>query len=148
MKIICKSDTQVFGHGIVCKGETIDWPDGQPFPPQVLGNFKDAEGHALCNKEPQPIPPAPDKPNAEADKPNAEAEKQDGGERPPTPEEAAAEQARAEKLAKDELVKRTAALGKEKLTAALDACGAVYKAKDSCEALAKTLLRAQGQEID
>ena len=141
MKIICKSDTQVFGHGIVCKGETIDWPDGQPFPPQVLGNFKDAEGHALCNKEPQPLPPAPDKPNAEADT-------QDGGERPPTPEEAAAEQARAEKLAKDELVKRTAALGKEKLTAALDACGAAYKAKDSCESLAKTLLRAQGQEID
>jgi len=148
MKIICKSDTQVFGHGIVCKGETIDWPDGQPFPPQVLGNFKDAEGHALCNKEPQPLPPAPDKPNAEADKPNAEADTQDGGERPPTPEEAAAEQARAEKLAQDELVKRTAALGKEKLTAALDACGAAYKAKDSCETLAKTLLRAQGQEID
>ena len=158
MKIICKSDTQVFGHGIVCKGETIDWPDGQPFPPQVLGNFKDAEGHALCNKEPQPLPPAPDKPKPlppAPDKPNAEAgqtnetgDTQDGGERPPTPEEAAAEQARAKKLAQDELVKRTAALGKEKLTAALDACGAAYKAKDSCEALAKTLLRAQGQEID
>ena len=141
MKIICKSDTQVFGHGIVCKGETIDWPDGQTFPPQVLGNFKDAEGHALCNKEPQSLPPTHDRTNAEADK-------QDCVDRPPTPEEAAAEQARAEQLAKDELVKRTAALGKEKLTAALDACGAVYKAKDSCETLAKTLLRAQGQEID
>ena len=104
MKIICKSDTQVFGHGIVCKGETIDWPDGQPFPPQVLGNFKDAEGHALCNKEPQP--PA----DGEGDKPPADGE---GGERQPTPEEAAAEQKRAEKLAMDELVKKTAALGKQ-----------------------------------
>ena len=156
MKILCKSATQVFGYGIVSKGEHIDWPDGKPFPPQVLGNFVEVgTGAALANKEPQPLPPAPDKPNAEADKPNAEADKpnaeadtQDGGERPPTPEEAAAEQARAEKLAKDELVKRTAALGKEKLTAALDACGAAYKAKDSCETLAKTLLRAQGQEID
>lgn len=149
MKILCKSATQVFGYGIVSKGEHIDWPDGKPFPPQVLGNFVEVgTGAALANKEPQPLPPAPDKPNAEADKPNAEAEKQDGGERPPTPEEAAAEQARAEKLAQDELVKRTAALGKEKLTAALDACGAAYKAKDSCETLAKTLLRAQGQEID
>ena len=149
MKILCKSATQVFGYGIVSKGEHIDWPDGKPFPPQVLGNFVEVgTGAALANKEPQPLPPAPDKPNAEADKPNAEADTQDGGERPPTPEEAAAEQARAEKLAKDELVKRTAALGKEKLTAALDACGAAYKAKDSCETLAKTLLRAQGQEID
>lgn len=139
MKIICKSDTQVFGHGIVCKGETIDWPDGQPFPPQVLGNFKDAEGHALCNKEQQP--PA----DGEGDKPPADVE---GGERQPTPEEAAAEQKRAEKLAIDELVKKTAALGKQKLIAALDASGVVYKGNASCEELAKTLLRSQGQEID
>jgi len=139
MKIICKSDTQVFGHGIVCKGETIDWPDGQPFPPQVLGNFKDAEGHALCNKEPQP--PA----DGEGGKPPADGE---GGERQPTPEEAAAEQKRAEKLAMDELVKKTAALGKQKLIAALDASGVVYKGNASCEELAKTLLRSQGQEID
>ena len=52
MKIICKSDTQVFGHGIVSKGETIDWPEGQPFPPQVLGNFKDADGKPLGNPQP------------------------------------------------------------------------------------------------
>ena len=142
MKIICKEATQVSGYGIVSKGQHIEWPDGKPFPPQVLGNFVEVgTGAALCNKEPQPLPPAPNKPNDTGDT-------QDGGERPPTPEEAAAEQARAEQLAKDELVKRTAALGKEKLTAALDACGAAYKAKDSCEALAKTLLRAQGQEID
>ena len=142
MKILCKSATQVFGYGIVSKGEHIEWPDGKPFPPQVIGNFVEVGTDApLCNKEPQPLPPAPDKPNAEADT-------QAGGERPPTPEDAAAEQARAEQVAKDELVKRTAALGKDKLTAALDACGAAYKAKDSCETLAKTLLRAQGQEID
>ena len=163
MKILCKSATQVPGHGVVAKGETVEWPDGKPFPPQVLGNFVEVgTGATLANKEPQPLPRASDKPNAEADKPNAEADKpnaetdkpnaetdkQDGGERTPTPEEVAAEQARAEKLAKDELVKRTAALGKEKLTAALDACGAAYKAKDTCEELAKKLLRAQGQEID
>ena len=144
MKIICKSDTQVFGHGIVSKGETIEWPDGQPFPPQVLGNFKDAEGHALCNKEPKPAAPLPisDAPNAEADKPA------DGGSRQPTLEEAAAEQARAEKVAKDELVKRTAALGKQKLIAALDASGVTYSSKATCEELAKALLRSQGQDID
>ena len=142
MKIICKSDTQVFGYGIVSKGEAIDWPDGRPFPPQVLGNFKDAEGHALCNKEPQP--PA-DGEGGEGDKPPADGE---GGERQPTPEEAAAEQKRAEKLAMDELVKKTAALGKQKLIAALDASGVTYKGNASCEELAKALLRSQGQEID
>ena len=155
MNILCKSATQVPGHGIVTKGETVEWPDGLPFPPQVLGNFvKAGTGDALCNKEPQPPTPLPtnetgDKPDGEAAEtsqpaPDAEA----AGTRQPTLEEAAAEQARAEQLAKDELVKRTAALGKEKLTAALDACGAAYKAKDSCETLAKTLLRAQGQDID
>jgi len=173
MKILCKSATQVPGHGIVTKGETVEWPDGLPFPPQVLGNFvKAGTGDALCNKEPQPPKKdtgdkpndADDKPKDAGDKPNDaddkpkdagdkpkdadDKPKDTGGERPPTPEEVAAEQARAEQLAKDELVKRTAALGKEKLTAALDACGAAYKAKDSCETLAKTLLRAQGQDID
>ena len=143
MKILCKSATQVPRRGIVTKGETVEWPDGLPFPPQVLGNFVTAEtGAALCNKEPQPptLPPE----NETGDKPDGEA----GETRQPTLEEAAAEQARAEQVAKDELVKRTAELGKEKLTAALDACGAAYKAKDSCEELAKKLLRAQGQEID
>jgi len=159
MKILCKSATQVPGHGIVTKGETVEWPDGLPFPPQVLGNFvKAGTGDALCNKEPQPPKKdTGDKPNDADDKPKDAGDKpkdaddkpkDTGGERPPTPEEVAAEQARAEQLAKDELVKRTAALGKEKLTAALDACGAAYKAKDSCETLAKTLLRAQGQDID
>ncbi len=150
MKIICKSDTQVFGHGIVSKGETIDWPDGQPFPPQVLGNFKTPDGAPLCNKEPKP--PAKggtgDNPPAEGgtgDNPPAEGE---GTERQPTQEEIAAEQARADKLAKEELLKRTAALGKQKLIAALDASGVTYKGNASCEELAKTLLRSQGQEID
>ena len=143
MKILCKSATQVFGYGIVSKGEHIDWPDGKPFPPQVLGNFVEVgTGAALANKEPQP--PTPPPANETGDKPDGEAV----GTRQPTLEEAAAEQARAEQLAKDELVKRTAELGKEKLTAALDACGAAYKAKDTCEELAKKLLRAQGQDID
>jgi len=130
MKILCKSATQVPGRGIVEKGQIVDWPDYLPFPPQVLGNFVEADsGAKLRNLEPKPA--------NEADE-----------NRQPTLEEAAAEQARAEKLAKDELVKRTAALGREKLTAALDATGATYKAKDSCEELAKKLLRAQGQEVD
>ena len=143
MKIFCKSATQVPGHGIVTKGETIEWPDGKPFPPQVIGNFVEAgTGATLCNKEPQP--PTPPPANETGDKPDGEAV----GTRQPTLEEAAAEQARAEKIAQDELLKMTAALGKEKLTAALDACGAAYKAKDTCEELAKKLLRAQGQDID
>ena len=155
MKILCKSATQVFGYGIVSKGEHIEWPDGKPFPPQFIGNFVEVGTDApLCNKEPQPPTPPPanetgDKPtpppaNETGDKPDGEAV----GTRQPTLEEAAAEQARAEKIAQDELLKRTAALGKEKLTAALDACGAAYKAKDTCEELAKKLLRAQGQDID
>ena len=155
MKILCKSDTQVFGYGIVSKGETIDWPDGQNYPPQVLGNFVDAKsGMRLANVLPPPPkkPDAGDKPpetpppaNGEGGEPPATGE---GGERPPTPEEAAAEQKRAEKAAMEELVKKTAALGKQKLTAALDASGVAYKGNASCEELAKTLLRSQGQEID
>ena len=145
MKILCKSATQVFGYGIVSQGEHIEWPDGKPFPPQVIGNFVEVgSGAKLFNKEPQPASPLPisDAPNAEADKPA------DGGSRQPTLEEAAAEQARAEKVAKDELVKRTAALGKQKLIAALDASGVPYASKATCEELAKALLRSQGQEID
>ena len=139
MKIICKSDTQVFGYGIVSKGEAIEWPDGRPFPPHVQGNFKSADGKVLANA--QPKPPA----NGEGDKPPADG---DGGTRQPTLEEAAAEQKRAEQVAKEELLKRTSALGKQKLIAALDASGVTYSAKATCEELAKALLRSQGHEID
>lgn len=143
MKIICKSDTQVFGFGIVSKGETIDWPDDMPFPPQVLGNFKSADGKVLANAQPKP----PDTAGAKAgDKP--QQPEGNGEAREPTPEEKAAEQERAEKTALDELVKRTAALGKQKLIAALDASGVTYSSKATCEELAKALLRSQGQEID
>ena len=154
MKIICKSDTQVLGYGIVSKGEMIDWPDGQPFPPQVLGNFKTAEGEALCN--PAPAKATEGKPadsNGETQpladgngdtQPPADG---NGATRQPTLEEAAAEQERAEKIAREELVKKTAALGKQKLIAALDASGVAYKGNASCEELAKTLLRSQGQDI-
>ena len=139
MKIICKSDTQVFGYGIVSKGEAIEWPDGRPFPPHVQGNFKSADGKPLCNASPKP-------PEAAGDKP--QQPEGNGGTREPTAEEKAAEQGRAEKTAIDELVKRTAALGKQKLIAALDASGVPYKGNASCEELAKALLRSQGQEID
>lgn len=140
MKIFCKSATQVPGRGIVDKGQTIEWPNGTPFPPHMLGNFVEAETELpIANVE---LPK-----DGEGDKPDGEGAEAIGT-RQPTLEEAAAEQARAEKIARDELLKRTAALGKEKLTAALDACGAAYKAKDTCEELAKKLLRAQGQDID
>lgn len=149
MKIFCKSATQVPGRGIVDKGQTIEWPNGQPFPPHMLGNFVEAGtelpiANAKLPKEETGDKPTPPPANETGDKPDGEAV----GTRQPTLEEAAAEQARAEKIAQDELLKRTAALGKEKLTAALDACGAAYKAKDTCEELAKKLLRAQGQDID
>lgn len=136
MKILCKSDTQVFGHGIVSKGETIDWPDGRPFPPQVLGNFKSVDGKPLVNPKP------------EGGKPGKGKGEGKGETREPTPEEQAAEQKRAEKVALDELIKKTAALGKQKLYAALDASGVPYSANATCEELAKALLRSQGQEID
>lgn len=146
MKIICKSDTQVFGYGIVSKGEVIEWPNGQPFPPQVLGNFLHADSNLrLANVIPPPL--AGDKPQPPA---NADGATPDGngGTRQPTLEEAAAEQKRAEKIAQEELLKRTAALGKQKLIAALDASGVTYSSKATCEELAKALLRSQGQEID
>jgi len=139
MKIICKSDTQVFGFGIVSKGETIDWPDDMPFPPQVLGNFKSADDKVLTNAQPKP-------PADKSDKP--QQPEGNGETRQPTLEEAAAEQKRAEKIAQEELLKRTAALGKQKLIAALDASGVTYSSKATCEELAKALLRSQGQEID
>ena len=129
MKILCRHDTQVPGRGIVSRGELIEWPDGGAFPPQVLGNFSAPDGSPL--KEPQPPEPLAD-----------------GGQREPTDLEKAAEQARAEKLAAEELLKRTAALGKQKLVAALDAAGATYPAKATNEELARTLLRAQGQTVD
>ena len=145
MKIICKSDTQVLGYGIVSKGETIEWPDGRPFPPHVLGNFKTAEGEALCNPSPAK---AGDKPADGDDKPaDGDGEPGNGEPRQPTLEEVAAEQKRAEKIALEELVKKTAALGKQKLTAALDASGVPYKGNASCAELAKALLRSQGQEV-
>ena len=161
MKIFCKSATQVPGRGIVDKGQTIEWPNGTPFPSHMLGNFVEAEtefpiANVELPKEETGDKPTPPPANETGDKPtpppaNETGDKPDGeavGTRQPTLEEAAAEQARAEKIAQDELLKRTAALGKEKLTAALDACGAAYKAKDTCEELAKKLLRAQGQDID
>ena len=147
MKIFCKSATQVPGRGIVDKGQTIEWPNGTPFPPHMLGNFVEAETELPIANVELPKDGEGDKPDGEGDKPDGEGAEAIGT-RQPTLEEAAAEQARAEKIAQDELLKRTAALGKEKLTAALDACGAAYKAKDTCEDLAKKLLRAQGQDID
>lgn len=49
MKIICKMATQVPGFGIVKKGQPIEWPDGAKMPPQVVANFKNADGSAIVD---------------------------------------------------------------------------------------------------
>ena len=125
MKIVCKSATQVYGYGVVSRGQHIEWPDGMEFPPQVLGNFVAADtGAALKN--------APD-PKLE----NA-----------PTKEQVDAERKRAEKIAMDSLIEKTAKLGRKKLEAALDVAGVPHRANLSETELAKALLRSQGNEVD
>ena len=44
MRIICRMATQVPGHGIVKKGQSIEWADGAAMPPQVSANFRRADG--------------------------------------------------------------------------------------------------------
>lgn len=130
MNILCKSATQVHGIGVVSKGQRILWHDGVEFPPQVLCNFVDAEtGEKLAN------------PGRAG---NEDGKEEDG----PTPEQLAAEKARAEKIAREELLKRTAELGREKLESALDAAGVPHKAKMPCMDLAKLLLRNNGEDVD
>lgn len=125
MNILCKSATQVPGIGVVSKGQRILWHDGERFPPQVLCNFVDADTGA----------PLSNGPVAENDGGRADAK-------------TAAEQARAEKTAREELVRRTAELGREKLESALDAAGVPHRAKMPCADLAKLLLRHNGEEVD
>ena len=139
MKILCKSSTQVPGTGIVIKGQRVLWHDGVPFPPQVLANFVDAEtGEKLSNPEP--------------DGREGEDSGEDGdgaaGVGEPTAEQIAEERARAEKTAREELIRRTAELGRAKLESALEAAGVPHKAKMTCEELAKLLLRHNGEDVD
>ena len=56
--------------------------------------------------------------------------------------------ARAEKTAREELIRRTAELGRAKLESALEAAGVPHKAKMTCEELAKLLLRNNGEDVD
>ncbi len=139
MKILCKSSTQVPGTGIVIKGQRVLWHDGVPFPPQVLANFVDAEtGEKLSNPEP------------EGREGEDSGEDGDGaaGVGEPTAEQIAEERARAEKTAREELIRRTAELGRAKLESALEAAGVPHKAKMTCEELAKLLLRHNGEDVD
>lgn len=139
MKILCKSSTQVPGTGIVIKGQRVLWHDGVPFPPQVLANFVDAEtGEKLSNPEPE---------GREGEDSGADGDGAAGvGE--PTAEQIAEERARAEKTAREELIRRTAELGRAKLESALEAAGVPHKAKMTCEELAKLLLRHNGEDVD
>lgn len=50
MRIVCRMATQVPGFGIVKKGQPIEWPDGERMPPQVVANFKGADGEPLADK--------------------------------------------------------------------------------------------------
>lgn len=139
MKILCKSSTQVPGTGIVIKGQRVLWHDGVPFPPQVLANFVDAEtGEKLSNPEP------------EGREGEDSGEDGDGaaGVGEPTAEQIAEERARAEKTVREELIRRTAELGRAKLESALEAAGVPHKAKMTCEELAKLLLRNNGEDVD
>ena len=122
MKITARSATQVPGFGIVRRGHAIEWPDDMPFPPQVEGNFNDPDGKPLDS-----LPPR---------KPATDGA-QDKGE----------EKDEAKKDAKL-LVKRTAAIGRAKLAAKLDALHVAYDEKMSATELAKTLLRQNGEKID
>ena len=139
MKILCKSSTQVPGTGIVIKGQRVLWHDGVPFPPQVLANFVDAEtGEKLSNPQPE---------GREGEDSGADGDGAAGvGE--PTAEQIAEERARAEKTAREELIRRTAELGRAKLEGALEAAGVPHKAKMTCEELAKLLLRHNGEDVD
>lgn len=139
MKILCKSSTQVPGTGIVIKGQRVLWHDGVQFPPQVLANFVDAEtGEKLSNPQP------------EGREGEDSGEDGDGaaGVGEPTAEQIAEERARAEKTAREELIRRTAELGRAKLESALEAAGVPHKAKMTCEELAKLLLRHNGEDVD
>ena len=51
MKIVCKPAPQVPGFGIVRRNIAIEWPDGTPMPPQVVGNFTDEHGNPLSQPE-------------------------------------------------------------------------------------------------
>lgn len=124
MKITARSATQVPGYGVVQRGRTIDWPDGVPFPPQVLGNFTNAaDGTPLEN----PAAAAPGK-------------TADGSAVPP--------QSPADKADAALLVKRTAAIGRVKLAAKLDSLHVPYDEKMTATDLAKILLRHNGEKID
>ena len=139
MKILCKSSTQVPGTGIVIKGQRVLWHDGVPFPPQVLANFVDAEtGEKLSNPDPD---------GREGEDSGEDGDGAAGGGEP-TAEQIAEERARAEKTAREELIRRTAELGRAKLESALEAAGVPHKAKMTCEELAKLLLRHNGEDVD
>lgn len=119
MKIICRSATQVSGYGIIRKGQTLTWPDGKEFPPQVLANFIAENGLPLKNW------------------------KSGGVKAKETKEKSAAADDTAAQEA--ELIRRTAAIGKTKLEAKLETLHLSYSEKATAADLARLLLRHTGE---
>lgn len=66
MRIVCRMATQVPGHGIVKKGQSIEWADGAAMPPQVSANFRRADGLPFPKESAAAAKPADAKEDAAA----------------------------------------------------------------------------------
>ena len=139
MKIVCKSSSQVPGYGIVTRGMHIDWPDGQEFPPQVLGNFVMAETGAKLVQPQKRIEMSEEEKRAAEE----EARRQAAADKA-AQEQAEKEKAEAKVKADQELIKKTAQIGKDKLEARLEHEGVPHDANLTATQLATLLLRHQG----
>ena len=137
MRILCKSASQVPGHGVVRRGEHIDWPDGEEFPPQVLGNFVDAATGARLG---QPSGARADEERRKADE-EARRNAAEDAEKKRQAEKAAAKRAEEERKA---LIEKAAKVGRAKLEAKLEAENVPHDANLTAEQLATLLLRHQG----
>ena len=139
MKIVCKSSSQVPGYGIVTRGMHIDWPDGQEFPPQVLGNFVMADTGAKL-VQPKKLQEMSDEDKRRAAE---ESERQAAADRA-AKEQAEKEKAEAKAKADQELIRKTAQIGRDKLEARLESEGVPHDANLTATQLATLLLRHQG----
>jgi hypothetical protein len=117
MKIICRSATQVSGYGIIRKGQSLTWPEGKEYPPQVIANFVTERGMPLKNGK-------------------------SGAAKEAKAAVSAAEDTAAQEA---DLIKRTAAIGKAKLEAKLETLHLSYSDKATTTDLARILLRHTGE---
>ena len=129
MKILCKSPTQVSGFGVVKKGQAINL-DPSRMDDHIIANFVRAE-------DGKPIViGSGDGDHGE----DCESSTGNGG-----------LQQTAEELHRQEieqLIKRTAQIGKEKLVEMLNAEGVLFKPDAKATELAKILLRHRGEDVD